>query len=96
MAFATLPMRFEEFKFEIPEPFEATSKPWTLRPVSVPTLVMFGWAAWVTTREPPGIGPTTFEPVIFESPEAFPTWRLAERIPATVSPVSVPTLVMLG
>ena len=42
MAFATFPTRFEEFKFEIPDPFEAMSNPWTLSPVSVPTDVMFG------------------------------------------------------
>ena len=39
---------FEPFTFEIPEPFEAMSKPWTLRPVKVPTDVMFPCEAAIT------------------------------------------------
>jgi hypothetical protein len=39
---------FAPFMFEIPEPFEATKRPWTFSPVNVPTLVMLGWEARVT------------------------------------------------
>jgi hypothetical protein len=42
-----VPTRFDEFKFEIPEPFPVIKFelkiPATVRPVSVPTLVMLGW-----------------------------------------------------
>ena len=83
------PEAFPVYRFElrIPE---------TTRPVSVPTDVIFGWAAWVTTSAPPGIGPTTFEPAIFESPEAFPVYRFEFMTPETTRPVSVPTDVMFG
>ena len=44
LAAATFPTRFEEFRFEIAEPLEATRRPLIVRPVRVPTEVMFGWA----------------------------------------------------
>ena len=50
-----VPTRLLEFKFEIPEPLETTSKPCTLRPVSVPTEVMFGWAGVVTLAAVPTV-----------------------------------------
>jgi hypothetical protein len=40
--------KFEALMFEIPEPFETIKRPWTSRPVKVPTLVMLGWAGWTT------------------------------------------------
>ena len=43
-----VPTRFEELRFEIPEPLEAMRSPATVRPVSVPTEVMLGWAGWTT------------------------------------------------
>ena len=49
-AFATFPKRFDEFMFEIPDPLEATSNPWIVRPDRIPTEVILGWAAWDTTR----------------------------------------------
>jgi len=41
-------LTFAPFMFEIPEPLDATSNPWTLRPVKVPTDVMLGWDGWTT------------------------------------------------
>ena len=43
-----VPTRFEEFRFEIAEPLEAMSNPWTERPVRVPTDVMLVWAGCTT------------------------------------------------
>ena len=40
LAAATFPTKFEEFRFEIAEPFEAMSNPFTDKPVRVPTEVM--------------------------------------------------------
>jgi hypothetical protein len=42
--------------------------PETVREVRVPTEVMFGWAAWETTRATDAFAtfPVTFEPVMFE------------------------------
>ena len=37
-------------RFAIPEPLEAVSKPLTVRPVRVPSEVMFGWDGCETTR----------------------------------------------
>jgi hypothetical protein len=48
LALATFPTKLDEFMFEIPDPLETTKRPWTFRPVSVPTDVMFPWAAKVT------------------------------------------------
>jgi hypothetical protein len=36
----------------------------------------------------------TFEPVMFDKAEAFPTYKSADTIPATLRAVRVPTLVM--
>ena len=78
--------------FDIPEALEAMSKPETVSPVSVPTDVMLGWAAWDTTRATLEFAtlPTRFEELMFEIPEPFE----AISKPETVSPVSVPTLVI--
>ena len=97
-AFATLPTRFEALRFEIPEPLDTTRRPETVRPVRVPTLVMFGWDAWETTSATFAFAtfPTRFEELRFERPEAFPRYRLDVKIPETVRPVRVPTLVMFG
>ena len=40
-ALATFPVRFDALMFEIPNPFEAVKSPFTVRPVRVPTLVIF-------------------------------------------------------
>ena len=42
MALATFPTKFEELRFEIPEPLETIKRPWTVRPVKVPNEVMLG------------------------------------------------------
>ena len=79
---------FEPFTFEIADPFEAMSKPWTLRPVKVPTDVMFGWEAVITLRD---VGTVeTFEPFTFEIADPFE----AMSKPWTLRPVKVPTDVM--
>ena len=101
-AFATFPTRFEELRFERPEAFPRyrldVKIPETVRPVRVPTLVMFGWDAWETTSATFAFAtlPTRFEELRFERPEAFPRYRLDVKIPETVRPVRVPTLVILG
>jgi len=43
-----VPVRFDELRFEIPEPLAAMRSPATVRPVKVPTEVMLGWAGWTT------------------------------------------------
>ena len=103
LADATLPTRFEEFRFEIPEPLEATSNPWTVRPVRVPTDVILDCAASVTLMATLADAtlPTRFEEFIFEIPEPFPVIRLATiefrfEIPETFRVVNVPTDVILG
>jgi hypothetical protein len=60
-----------------------------------PTDVMFGWAAPVTLWAN-GMTPTTFAPVMFERPEAFPTKRPAFMMPETAREERVPTDVMFG
>jgi hypothetical protein len=85
----------DAFMFEIADPFEATSRPWTESPVRVPTEVMLGWAA-VTTDWAVATVPTM--------EEAGTSMRLApepEKVPANTVPVterlvSVPTDVMFG
>ena len=73
LADATLPTRFDEFRFEIPDPFEATKRPCILSPVRVPTLVMFGWAAPETTRATLALAtlPTKFDEFRFEIANPF-------------------------
>ena len=94
LAFATFPTRFDEFRFEIPDPLETMSKPWTFRPVRVPTEVILGWDAWDTTRATLALAtfPTRFEEFRFEIPDPFE----AISNPWTFRPVKVPTDVMLG
>jgi hypothetical protein len=81
---------FEPFMFEIPEPLEATSNPWIVSPVKVPTDVMLVWAATVTLK---AVGTVeTLEPFMFEIAEPLE----ATKRPWTFRPVKVPTLVTLG
>ena len=78
-----------KFEFKIPE---------TVKDVSVPTLVMFGWDACETTSATSAFAtfPVTLDPVMFASPEAFPVYKFEFKIPDTVKDVSVPTLVIFG
>jgi hypothetical protein len=70
---------FDPLIFEIPEAFETIRRPWTLRPVRVPTLVMLDCAAAVTLR---AVGTVvTFEPLMFESTFPPPTKKVAEMFP---------------
>jgi hypothetical protein len=69
----------EEFRFEIPEPLEATSNPFTVNPVRVPTDVMLGWEGFVTLEAMLAAStfPTKFEELRFERPRPLPMYRLA-------------------
>ena len=67
----TVPTRLLAFRFEIAEPFEATRRPCTLRPVSVPIEVMLGWEGLVTERAVPTV-PEMFAEFRFEIPKPFP------------------------
>jgi hypothetical protein len=82
--------------FEIPEPFEAIKRPFTVKVVEeVPTLVMLGCKGCETTRATFALAtlPTKLLELMFERPEAFE----AIKRPLTVKVVDeVPTLVMLG
>jgi hypothetical protein len=93
LALATLPTKFEELRFEIPEPLETTSNPEIARPVKVPTEVMLGCEGWETTRATLAAAtfPTKFEELMFEIPEPLET----TSNPEIARPVKVPTLVML-
>ena len=97
-ALATFPVRFDALMFEIPNPFEAVKSPFTVRPVRVPTLVIFVWAAPETTRATFELAtfPVRFDALIFERPYAFPVCAPAESVPLTVRLVRVPTLVIFG
>ena len=81
-AFATLPVTFEPLMDAIPDPSDAIKRPCTFKPVRVPTLVMFGWAACDTTRATLAFAtlPVTFEPLMFvipdPSPNMYPAWRV--------------------
>ena len=75
----------------LPERNPAWTAPDTLRLVSVPRLVMFGWA-FAVTAPAAAILPITFAALMFEIPEPFD----ATRRPFIVRPVMVPTLVMFG
>ena len=92
----TIPeLKFDAFIFEIPEPFEAMSNPWTVSPVRVPTLVMFDCAAAVTLWAVLTV-PTMAEagtPVrLAPDPANVP----AATVPTTSRLVNVPTEVMFG
>ena len=87
-------MRFEEFRFEIPEPLEAMSNPLIVRPVRVPTDVMLGWAGFVTLVATLAAAtlPTRFEELTLDNPDALE----AMSNPATVRALRTPTDVILG
>ena len=90
----TVPVKFDELMFEIPDPFEATSNPCMFRPVKVPTEVMFGWAAWTTELAVATVPMMAFEWIPkrpWPSPEIVP----AMRDPMTLKVVRVPREVML-
>ena len=93
LAAATLPTRFDEFMFEIPEPLEAMSNPLTVRPVRVPTDVMLVCAGLVTLEATLAAAtlPNRLEEFMFEIPEPLE----AMSNPLTVNPVRVPTDVIL-
>ena len=81
--------------FEIADPFDATRRPWTESPVSVPTEVMFGWAEvttdWAVATVPSIDDAGTFVRLA-PDPEKVP----ANTVPITERLVSVPTEVMFG
>lgn len=98
-----VPVRFDEFIFEIPEPFPLIRELWiefkfeipeTLRDDRVPSDVMLGWEGCETTRATFAFAtlPTRLEEFIFEIPDPLET----TSNPFTVRPVRVPTDVMLG
>ena len=82
LAAATFPTRFEEFRFEIAEPLEAVSKPFTVKPVRVPTEVMLGWEGFVTLEATLAAAtfPTKFEELRLLRPDALPMYRLARTV----------------
>jgi hypothetical protein len=57
--------------FEIPEPSEAMSNPWTVNDVRVPTDVMLGCAGFVTLEATLAAAtfPTKLDEFMFEIPE---------------------------
>jgi hypothetical protein len=98
-----VPVRFDEFKFEIPEPFPLMRLvtiefkfeiPETFREFRIPKLVMFGWDATVTLWAVPTV--LTLAPFMFEIAEPFPEIKFELKIPETVRLVKVPTDVILG
>ena len=92
-AAATFPTRFEELRFEIPEPFEATSNPLTVKPVRVPTEVMLSCAGFVTLEATLAAAtfPTKFEELMLDKPDAFPVKRPPAKTPETVRFTRVPS-----
>ena len=89
------PYTFEALMYVIPAPLPDTdptaTAPDTVRLVSVPRLVIFGWA-FAVTDPAAAILPITFAALMFEIPEPFETTKR----PLTTRPVRVPTLVMFG
>ena len=94
LAAATLPTRLEEFMFEIAEPLEATSNPFTVKPVRVPTDVMLGCEGFVTLEAT--LAAATFPTKLLEFRFEIPEPLEATSNPFTVKPVRVPTEVMFG
>jgi len=82
LAAATFPDRLAGFRFEIPEPFDAMSNPWTFKPVRVPTDVIFVCTGLVTTPATLAAAtfPIKFEELRFERPEPLPVYRLARTV----------------
>ena len=81
-------------RFAIPEPLLAVKRPWTVRPVRVPSDVMLGWKGWLTTRATLALATL---PVMAAAVRlAIPEPLLAVKRPWTVRPVRVPRDVMLG
>ena len=90
---ATLPTTFEPVMDDRACPVPVMS-PETDRALRTPTDVMLVWAGAITDCD---VGTVeTFEPLMLDRADAFPTWRLAFKIPETVSELRVPTDVMLG
>ena len=75
--------------------FEVVTELETARLLSVPTLVIFGWAGWLTTsaKLDEATFPTRFDELMFESPEAF---EAIKRPLIVKRDETVPTDVMLG
>ena len=94
VAKATVPTMFETERFERAEPSPAKDPavtiPETAKEVRVPTEVMFGWAACVTTWALP-TAPTTFEPLMADRACPVPVMS-----PETARALRTPTEVMLG
>jgi hypothetical protein len=88
-------LTFSAFMFEIADPFDATSNPWTVSPVSVPTDVIFGCAA-VTTDCAVATVPEIEEAGTFVRLAPDPENVPANTVPVTERLVSVPTEVILG
>ena len=78
-AFATLPTKLLELRFEIAEPFPENKFefriPETTSPVRVPSDVTLGWAGWETTRATLALAtlPTKLLEFRFEIPEPLET-----------------------
>ena len=94
-AFATLPTRFEALTLDKPYALETTSNPFTVRPVRVPTDVMFGCAGW-TTELAVATVPVIELGWMSVIPAPSPTNVPAPTVPVTVKFVSVPTDVIFG
>jgi hypothetical protein len=99
LAFATLPTIAVDDKFvrKRPSPvkYPLSVVPETERLERVPTDVIFGCPLPDTTTAY-GTAPMRFADGILESAEAFPVNKPPDKLPETVSPVRVPTLVMFG
>jgi hypothetical protein len=82
LAAATFPTKLLELRFEIAEPLETIKRPWTVRPVKVPTEVMLGWEGLVTT--PATLAVATFPAKLlelrFEIPEPSPMYSEARTV----------------
>ena len=99
-AAAILPITFAALMFDIPEPFDATKRPFIVRPVRVPTLVMLGWSGLETLSA--RLATTdVFAVWTFVKPPPSPYKNMAFITPVCVRPVtvrllSVPRPVMLA
>jgi hypothetical protein len=78
---------------EFAQTFPVVTELLTTRLLRVPTLVIFGWAAF-KTESAKGTSPITFEALILERAYPFPLNAPATSTPDTERLVSVPTLVI--